>query len=131
MKLLEVKNVMEKYGKAWEKQDTNLILDCFTKNGVYQESPLSKPYKGHKEIAKFWNDSVKKDTKKIKFKLGKCYVSDDGKMGFAEWKCSNVHRWKKDGKWSKDLMVGVMILKMKEGRINYLNEYWNTRRGKI
>ena len=117
---------MKKYGRAWEKQDTKLILDCFTKNGIYQENPLSKPYKGHKEIKKFWETTVTKDTKNIKFKLGKCYVSKDGKTGFAEWKCNNRHKWKRDGKWKNDQMVGIMILKMKKGKITYLNEYWNT-----
>ena len=41
---------MEKYGKAWEKQDSRLILECFTKNGVYQENPLSKPIKKSKSF---------------------------------------------------------------------------------
>ncbi len=110
---------MKKYGKAWENKDTNLILNCFTKNGIYQESPLRKPYKGHKEIAKFWNEIVVNNTEKIKFKLGKCYVSEDGKKGFAEWECVNVFK----GKINK--MVGIMILKIKGDKIIYLNEYWN------
>ena len=121
---------MEKYGRAWEKQDSDLILECFTESGIYQESPLAKPYKGHKQIKKFWNDSVKKNTKNIKFKLKKCYLSRDGKTGFAEWECKNTHRWKKDGKTTRDHMVGIMILKMKGDKISYLNEYWNTNRGK-
>ena len=128
MKLIQIKKVMKKYGKAWENQDTNLILECFTKKGIYQESPLAKPYKGHKQIAGFWNQVVNEDTKKIKFKLGKCYVSKDGKIGFAEWECNNYGKWKCDGKWSKNKMVGVMILKMKGDKITYLNEYWNTKR---
>jgi len=129
MNINQIKEVMEKYGKAWEHQDTDLILDCFTKDGVYQESPLSKPYKRHKEIKSFWNSVVKKDTKKIKFKLKNCYVSNDGKIGFAEWECKNQHKWKKDGRWTKDYMVGIIILKMKGDKITYLNEYWNTKRG--
>lgn len=128
MDVKDVRKVMRKYGKAWEGQDSDLIVDCFTANGVYQESPLAKPYKGHKEIREFWDDAVVKDTKKIKFSLGKCYVSSDGKTGFAEWECVNDHKWKKDGKWRCDRMVGIMILKMRNGKITYLNEYWNTSR---
>lgn len=127
MKLTELKSVMKKYGKAWENQDTDLLLSIFTNKGVYQESPLSKPYKGHKQIKKFWDSTVVNETKKIKFKLGKCYVSTDKKTGFAEWECKNTHKWKKDGKWRKDHMVGIMIIKMKGGKISYLNEYWNTK----
>ncbi|MBD3355336.1 hypothetical protein GF361_05110 [Candidatus Woesearchaeota archaeon] len=128
MKLKQIKEVMKKYGEAWETQDTKLLLECFVKKGVYQENPLSKPYKGHKEIKKFWNREVVKNTKKIKFKLGKCYVSKDNKTGFAEWESVNYHKWKKNrNKWIKNHMVGIMILKMKGNKITYLNEYWNTK----
>lgn len=125
MNVKQIKEVMKKYGKSWENQDSNLILECFTENGIYQESPLAKPYRGHKEIKKFWDCVVGKDTKNIKFKLSKCYVSKDGKIGFAEWECKNYH--KRESKWRKDHMVGIMILKMKGNKISYLNEYWNTK----
>lgn len=118
---------MKKYGKAWENQDTELILECFTKNGIYQESPLSKPYRGHCEIRKFWDSVVVKSTESIKFDLGKCYISKDGKTGFAEWECNNKLNWK-NGNQTKEKMVGIMILKMRGDKITYLNEYWNTRR---
>ncbi len=117
MNLKQIKKVMQKYGKSWEQQDSNLILECFTKNGIYQENPLAKPYRGHKEIKKFWDNVVKQETINIKFKTGKCYVSKNGKIGFAEWACKNIH------KGEKHLMVGIMILKMKGNKISYLNEY--------
>ena len=112
---------MRKYKRAWENQDTDLILDCFTKEGIYQESPLAKPYRGHNAIKKFWDEVVVRDTSDIKFTLGKCYVSLDKKTGFAEWKCTNVQNGK------KLFMVGIMILKMKSEKISYLNEYWKTK----
>ncbi len=112
---------MKKYGEAWENQDFRLILDCFTKERIYQESPLAKPYKGHKEIKKFWDNNVGKDTTNIKFKLGKCYISEDGKTGFAEWECKNIYKGKPNH------MVGIMVLKMEGNKISYLNEYWNTK----
>ena len=121
MNVRQLKEVMKRYGEAWENQNSGLILECFTKNGIYQESPLSKPYKGHKEIKKFWDKTVKQDTTKIKFKVGKCYVSEDKKTGFAEWRCRNIYKGK------KHQMVGIMILKMKGNKITYLNEYWNSK----
>lgn len=110
---------MKKYKKAWENRDSDLILECFTEKGIYQESPLAKPYEGHKEIKKFWENIVVKNTKDIKFALGKCYISDDGKTGFAEWECENIYKGKHNH------MVGIMILKMKGDKISHLNEYWN------
>lgn len=121
MNLKQIKDVMKKYGQAWENQDSNLILECFTKKGIYQESPLAKPYRGHKEIKEFWDKIVKEKTERIKFKIGKCFVSRDGRTGFAEWECANTFEGK------RTLMAGIMILKMEGNKITYLNEYWNTK----
>jgi ketosteroid isomerase-like protein len=122
MEIKQLKAVMLKYKRAWEERNTNLILECFTKSGVYQESPLAKPYLGHKGIAKFWDKVVVSETRNIKFTLGKCYVSADKKTGFAEWKCTNIQREK------HYRMTGIMILKMKGDKITFLNEYWNSRK---
>jgi len=122
MKVSEVRKVMSKYGQAWETQDPSLILECFTRDAIYQENPLSKPYRGHTQIKDFWNRVVVEETTGIKFRLMKCYVSDDGKTGFAEWRCKNTNKGR------KGTMVGVTIIKMKGPKITYLNEYWNTKR---
>ena len=121
MKIEQLKSVVKRYGKAWGTKDTKLLLTCFTKNGIYQESPLAKPHRGHKEIASFWDKVVCKETWNIKFKLKKCHLSKDGKTGFAEWQCKNEHQGEKHE------MVGIMLLKMKGSKIIYLNEYWNTK----
>ena len=86
MNIKQIKAVMKKYGDAWEKKDTDLILECFTKTGKYQESPLAKPYVGDKAIAKFWDSIVVKNTRKIKFKTGKRYLSKDEKTELDEIK---------------------------------------------
>jgi len=121
MEKKDVRKVMKKYGRAWENLDVGLLLECFTSKGVYHESPISKPHKGHKAIKKFWNEEIADHTKNIKFTLGRCYVSDDKKTGFAEWRCIN------NFKGRKDTMVGIMLLKMRGEKITYLNEYWNTK----
>ena len=121
MDVNDVRSVMKKYGLAWERQDTKLILECFAEGGIYQENPLSKPYRGHREIAKFWDTVVINETRNIKFKLGSCYVSHDGKTDFAEWDCRMTHLGKRHH------MVGIMLLKIRGGKITHLNEYWNTK----
>ena len=118
MDIKTVKAVMKKYGKAWENQDSALILECFTKNSKYQESPLAKPYVGHEKIKGFWDNEVCKKQKNIKFTVKKCHVSKDGKTGFSEWDC-----WLTE-KGIKYHQVGIMILIMKGSKIEYLNEYW-------
>lgn len=121
MNIKQIKEVMKKYGKAWINQDTDLLISCFSEKGIYRESPISKPYKGHKEIANFWNNTVVKETESIKFRLKKCYISNDKITGFAEWECENLYKKK------KNIMAGIMLINMKGGKITYLNEYWNTK----
>lgn len=120
MDLNNLKYVMNKYGKAWENRDTNLLLSIFTLSGIYQESPLSKPYKGHKEIKKFWDKTVVIDQRDIHFKTKSLYISSNKKIGFAEWECNTRY------KGNRHRMVGIMLIKMKNKKISYLNEYWNT-----
>lgn len=102
------------YGKAWEKQDADLLLDCFTPNGVYQESPIGHTYKGHNAIRDFWNNTVVELAKNIKFTLKQCYISNDAETGFAEWECTAEY---KCNNWKPGRAVGIMILKMKDGKI--------------
>jgi ketosteroid isomerase-like protein len=124
MELRKLKKVMRTYGQAWEKQDTALLLTCFTVDGVYQESPLAKPYRGHAQIKRFWDRIVVHNTKDVTFSLKKCYVS--GSVGFAEWECLTTHKWD-DGRWRKGRMVGIMVVRMRGDKISHLNEYWNTK----
>ncbi|MFH0970081.1 MAG: nuclear transport factor 2 family protein [Candidatus Diapherotrites archaeon] len=124
----DVHRVMRAYGKAWEKQDTKTILRCFSSNGVYQESRLAKPYRGHAQIRRFWERVVVCNTRRVKFSLKTCYVSKDRKTGFAEWECTNEFREKKNAPWVFHLMVGIMVLRMRAGKITYLNEYWNMKK---
>ncbi len=113
---------MKKYKKAWEEQDPDLILECFTKDAIYQESPLAKPYYHHKGIRNFWIRVVVKGQKDIKFNLGECYLDNKRKTGFAEWETY----MKIKGKTHH--LTGIMLLKMKGDKISYLNEYWNSRK---
>ncbi len=63
MKVKQIRQVMKKYGKAWKNQDTSLILDCFTENGVYQESPLRKPCTTKVKGEGFSSEVILKDAK--------------------------------------------------------------------
>ncbi|QQR92163.1 MAG: hypothetical protein IPJ89_03305 [Candidatus Iainarchaeum archaeon] len=123
----QIRQVMQLYGKAWEQQDPEILIQCFVPRGSYQESPLRKPINGHNAMKKFWRRTVVMNTKNIKFSLGNYWVSKNGKTGFAEWKCENDHYKRSEKKWRHDLMYGIMVLKMKGKKITYLNEYWNTR----
>src|SRR3989338_1555496 len=42
----EAKEILDTYGKAWETQDSNLILTIFDKNAKYHERFFDKPFSG-------------------------------------------------------------------------------------
>lgn len=53
MDLKKLKNIMKKYGEAWEKQNSELLLEIFDKDGTYQVTPFEKPIKGYVAIKKY------------------------------------------------------------------------------
>lgn len=115
------RNILSTYGKAWEDQDTNLILSIFAKNATYQERTFSKPFKGHKGIASYWNEKVVKEQSKIKFKLLNYWVF--GNVIVAEWEAwfyTNVEKANKH-------MREVAIMETKAGKITHNREYWHSK----
>ena len=118
----QIENVMEKYKKAWETQSLELIAECFSEQGEYQESPLSKPFVGHDQIKEFWKETVCNNQSHISFSIKNCWVSADNQTGFCEWECTLAE----NGVCER--MVGIMILKMEGDKITHLNEYWNTQK---
>lgn len=122
MELKKLKKIMEKYGKAWEEQDPDLLLEIFNKDGTYQVTPFEKPLKGHSEIKKYWIKYPQKDQKNIKFKLGRCSVYDGS--GYAEWTS------KFDQISSSKLVElrGIIIITLKNNKIKDLREYWHAEK---
>lgn len=112
---------MKQYGKAWETFDSDAIVRIFTKNGTYQETPLKKPYRGHREIKRYWKDVVHVKEKNVKFTLGKVYVIGD--VGIAEWKSKFTRR---DNKNLEELR-GIILAEVQKGKIKKLWEYWHKK----
>lgn len=115
----DLKKIILKYGEAWEKQDPNKILEIFTEDATYKETPFKKYFKGHKNIRKYWNDKVKLKQKKVKFKLISAHVS--GNIGIAEWMTKFISN---DNGNEKELR-GIILVKIVNGKIKKLWEYWH------
>lgn len=116
------KEILGKYKEAWVNQDTEKILSIFTKNGIYHERVLKEPFKGHKEIAKYWETKVCKEQSKIKFKLLNYYICKD--VIIAEWDASfdsNIEN-------ARIHIKEVAILEIKNNLIKELREYWQSEK---
>ena len=75
--------ILKTYEEAWVEQDVSKILSIFTKDGIYHERVLEKPFIGHKEIARYWKIKVIEEQSKIKFKLLNYYICENTVI--AEW----------------------------------------------
>lgn len=115
-------NILRTFGEAWTNQDSNKILTIFTKDAIYHERVLKKPYKGHKEIKEYWQSKVVEEQSDIKFKLLKYYICDNTII--AEWDASfNSNIEKK-----RIHIQEVAIFEIEKDKIKSLREYWHSER---
>jgi len=118
----KARKILKIYEEAWVNQDSDKILTIFTKDALYYEDILEKPFKGHKEIAEYWKTKVCKEQSKIQFKLLKFYVSGDTVI--AEWEASfnsNIQN-------ARIHIKEVAILEIKNSLIKSLREYWQSEK---
>ncbi len=120
----QAKNIIDTYGKAWEKRDAELVLTIFDKNAEFCERSFADSYKGHDAIRKYWTDKVVKDQKDIKFKLLSFWI--DGDTVIAEWEVKFFEISKNEKKHIKE----VAIMKIKNDKIVLSREYWHSKKYK-
>ena len=121
-------DVIRAYRKAWIDKDSEAIIKIFTKNGRYHEYVLKKPYKGHNEIKKYWEDKVVATQRNIRFKLLNLYIQKNVAVAESDIRFDDTKR--NIGIHMKELM----ILEFKGNKISYLREYWSSehlRNGKV
>lgn len=116
------KELIKKYKNAWINQDPEAILEIFTPDAIYHERVLEKPFRGHKEIKKYWQDKVVGEQKNIKFKLLKLYIDEENII--AEWEVNFYNKKREVNIHMKE----VAILKTKNNKIKSLREYWSSEK---
>lgn len=112
-----VEKVISIYEDAWVNQDSEKILTIFTKNAIYHEKVLEKPFIGHKEIKKYWQSKIVEEESDIKFKLLNIYI--DGDTVIAEWDASFFNN--KENK--KIHIIEVAIMEFEGDKIKSIREY--------
>ena len=115
-----VRQLIEKYKKAWVEQNPADIVKIFAKNGIYHEKVLEKPFVGHAQIKKYWKDKVVGEQKNIRFRLLNLFV--DGNVAIAEWEARFYDKKRKTNIHMKE----IAILKIRNNKISSLREYWSS-----
>jgi hypothetical protein len=79
----DVRDVLDIYIRAWERQDPNLIITIFTEDATYHERVLEAPIQNRDAIRDYWHTKVVESQANIKCKLLSLYL--DGTTAIAEW----------------------------------------------
>jgi hypothetical protein len=112
------RKILQTYGKAWVTRDTGLVLSIFTKDATYQEAWYKPVSKGHKGIAKYWDNKVVKGQSKIKFRILNYWTVKDTMIG--AWEAWFYNKVKRKNRHIK----GVGIFETKGGKVKSLREIW-------
>ncbi len=102
------------------RRDPEILLSIFTKNGRYHEHAFNKPFVGHKEIRKYWEDNVVANQKDIKFRLLNLYIERNVVIAECESSFYDLRR-----KFTIHMRL-LMLLEIKGNKISYLREYWES-----
>jgi SnoaL-like domain len=51
---MDLREWIERYGRAWEMADEASIVTLFTEDARYRSSPFREPHVGHDEIRAYW-----------------------------------------------------------------------------
>ena len=116
------RELVSKYGLAWERQDVLALCSIFTEDAIYQERAFERPLKGLVEIRRYWERKVAKEQSNIRFRILSLYGGIG--TGVAEWEAEfddiaqNVRKKIRE----------VAILELSGEKIRGMREYWSSKR---
>jgi hypothetical protein len=112
---------IERYGRAWETADADLIVSLFTEDARYRSSPFRAPYRGHGEIRAYWRRGAGTQ-RNTRVRMGTPFV--DGRRVAVEWWTTMVDEGE------EVTLPGCLLLRLDaDGRCSELREYWHVQPG--
>ncbi len=111
---------METYRRAWETRDAALVLEIFTEDATYQESPFSAPMAGHAAVRRYWEEATRSQ-RDIQFHWEP--VSSAENLHVVEWQAE----FTRTDSGRRMELRGVMFLELRGERIFRFSEYWLRR----
>jgi hypothetical protein len=118
----DVRDVLDIYIRAWERQDPNLIITIFTEDATYHERVLEAPIQNRDAIRDYWHTKVVESQANIKCKLLSLYL--DGTTAIAEWEAE----FDDLAQQVRKRMREIAVLEFEGRLIAGLREYWASAR---
>jgi ketosteroid isomerase-like protein len=118
----DLREWLDAYGQAWERQDVDASVACFSEDAEYHWGPFGEPLRGHAEIRSRTEEAVSRQSN-IVFEHELLAVTPDGR-GLAWW--TLTHDIPAVGTRLQDEGVFLVTLDA-DGRCRKFREWWSER----
>ena len=112
------RELLETFGRGWERGAIDEIASVFTPDAVFRETPFSEPSAGLEAIRAYWRD-VPANQAEVTFKAGEIYTA--GPWFATEFRCT--YRRRRTGEWVD--ARGALFCETKDGKIGEMRMYWH------
>ena len=111
------RDLIDTFGKGWEKANPDLLMSVFTPDVVFLETPFADPLRGRDAVRSYWAD-VPLHQSEIRFQSGEIFAA--GPWFAAEFKC--VFRRRRTGEWVD--VRGAIFCETEGELISEMRMYW-------
>jgi limonene-1,2-epoxide hydrolase len=119
---MDLREWIERYGRAWEMADEESIVTLFTEDARYRSSPFREPHVGHDQIRAYWRRATGSQ-RGAHVRMGNPFV--DGERVAVEWWTTMID----DDQ--EVTLPGCLVLRLgPDGRCTELREYWHLAPGR-
>lgn len=116
------RELIDTFGRGWERGDVELICSVFSPDAVYLETPFSQEDSGIAAIRAYWKD-LPAHQAEVTFKSGEIYVA--GPWFGTEFRVT--FRRRRTGEWVD--ARGAIFCETKDGKISEMRMYWHRYAG--
>lgn len=110
--------LVERFGKAWERGETEEITGVFSDGAMFMPSPFDSPLIGKEAIADYWKDTPTEQAD-VSFRFGEIFMV--GPWFATEYKCT--FRRRRTG--HKVDIRGALFCETDETVITEMRMYWH------
>jgi len=114
------RELVDAFAAGWSKGDVKQILEVFSEQAVFVETPFSEPRTGWDAIRAYWID-IPYNQSEITVTTGEIYVA--GPWFSTEFRA--VFRRRRTGEWVE--ARGALFCETDGGKITEMRMYWHRR----
>ena len=111
------RQLVDAFGKGWEKAKVEAMLEVFAPDAAFQESPFETPLAGLEAIRGYWQD-VPYAQSEITFTSGEIFAA--GPWFSTEFRC--VYRRRRTGEWVD--ARGAIFCETNGEKVTEMRMYW-------